>query len=54
MVEAQPPYRTLRDIFYPPKTMEPSHFNAPSLNNITFELKPQYAHILPKFATLRV
>jgi len=41
--------RTLTDIFYPPKTTTPSCFNVPALENVNLELKPQYAHMLPKF-----
>ena len=40
---------TLNYIFYPPGTIAQSCLNIPALENITFELKPQYAHMLPKF-----
>ena len=45
--------RTLSDIFYPPRTALPSCFVVPNLPpNVTFELKPHYTQMLPKFAGL--
>ena len=45
--------RSLSDIFYPPRTALPSCFTIPDLGpNVTFELKPHYTQMLPKFAGL--
>ena len=41
--------RTLNDTFCPPRTTTPSCFNISALENVTFELWPQYAHMLPEF-----
>jgi len=41
--------RTLNDVFYPPRTTTPLCFNIPALENVILELKPQYAHMTPKF-----
>ena len=45
--------KTLNDIFYPYRTTTPSCFNIPDLENVTLELKPQYAHRLPKFTNIK-
>jgi len=52
MGEAWPQPRVLKDMYYPSRTIEPSCFNAPALESDTFELKPQYTHILPKFTSI--
>ena len=45
--------RPLNDIFYPPRTTLPSCFNLPDLEpNVTFELRPHYTQMLPKFTGL--
>ena len=44
---------TLSDIFYPPRTALPSCFVMSNLApNVTFELKPHYIQMLPKFTGL--
>ena len=44
---------TLSDIFYPPRTALLSCFVMPVLiPNVTFELKPHYTQMLPKFSGL--
>ena len=43
---------TFNDIFYPPRTTEPSCFNIPALENLTLDLKPQFTGMLPKFITI--
>ena len=42
--------RTLNDIFCLPMTTTPSCVNILALENVILKLKPQYAHMLPKFA----
>jgi len=45
--------RTLSDVFYPPRTALPSCFVMLDLaQNVTFELKPHYTQMLPKFTGL--
>ena len=45
--------RPLSDIFYPPRTALPSCFIIPDLGpNVTFELRPHYTQMLPKFTGL--
>ena len=45
--------RSLSDIFYTPKTILSSCFTIPDLRpNVTFELKPYYTQMLPKFTGL--
>jgi len=43
----------LNDILYPPWTTLPSYFVMPNLApNVTFELKPHFTQMLPKFTGL--
>jgi len=45
--------RHLNDIFYPPRTTLPSSFKLPDLGpDATFELRPHYTQMLPKFTNL--
>jgi len=45
--------RTLTDIFHPSRTALPLCFVMPNLApNVTFELKPHYTQMLPKFTGL--
>ena len=45
--------RSLSEIFYPPRTALSSCFTIPDLGpNVTFELRPLYTEILPKFTGL--
>jgi len=37
---------------YPPMTTEPLCFNILDPENVTLELKPQYANMLPKFTDI--
>jgi len=41
--------RMLNDIFYPPRTTEPSCFKIEALEDFTLKLKPQYTVLLLKF-----
>ena len=43
----------MNDIFHPPRTTLPSCFNLSDLGpNVSFELRPHYTHVLPKFTGL--
>ena len=45
--------RSLSDIFYPPRISLPSCFTIPDLErNVTFELRPHYTQMFPKFTGL--
>ena len=45
--------RTFSEIFYHPRTALPSYFVMPNLApNVTFEVKPHYTQMLPKFTGL--
>ena len=45
--------RPLNNIFYPPRTTFPLCFNLPDLRSkVTFDLRPHYTQILPKFTSL--
>jgi len=42
--------KPLNEIFYPSRTTLPSYFNLPDLGlEVTFELRPHYTQMLPKF-----
>jgi len=47
MVEGRP--KILNNIFYPPWTTKPSCFKILAPDDVTFERKPQYIYMLPKF-----
>ena len=49
-IEEMPQERSLCDIFYPPRIALPSCFTMLDLGlNVTFELRPHYTQMLPKF-----